>query len=55
MLNPKNFISALAFKDLLNDAIATGLLASETPKGPLSLRLPVDTLDALFPRLFPET
>ena len=40
---------------VLNDAIATGLLASETPKGPLSLRLPVDTLDALFPRLFPET
>jgi hypothetical protein len=31
---------------VLNDAIATGLLASETPKGPLSLRLPVDTLDA---------
>ena len=40
---------------VLNDAIATGLLASETPKGQLSLRFPADTLDALFPRLFPET
>jgi Fic family protein len=40
---------------VLNDAIATGLLASDTPKGQLSLRFPADTLDALFPRLFPET
>jgi len=40
---------------VLNDAIATGLLASETPKGQLSLRFPAETLDALFPRLFPET
>jgi Fic family protein len=40
---------------VLNDAIATGLLASESPKGPLSLRFPMDTLDVLFPRLFPET
>jgi Fic family protein len=39
---------------ILNDAVATGLLASETPKGPLSLRFPADTLDLLFPRLFPE-
>lgn len=40
---------------IVNDVIAAGLLASETPKGPLSLRFPVDTLDTLFPRLFPET
>lgn len=40
---------------IVKDVIATGLLASETPKGPLSLRFPVDTLDTLFPRLFPET
>jgi Fic family protein len=40
---------------VLNDTIATGLLASDTPKGPVSLRFPVATLDALFPRLFPET
>ena len=37
---------------IVKDVIATGLLASETPKGPLSLRFPVDTLDRLFPRLF---
>lgn len=40
---------------VLNDAVAAGLLGSETPKGKLSLRFPADTLDALFPRLFPET
>jgi hypothetical protein len=33
----------------------SGLLGSETPKGKLSLRFPADTLDALFPRLFPQT
>lgn len=40
---------------VFNDAVAVGLLASETPKGPVSLRFPADTLDILFPRLFPET
>jgi Fic family protein len=40
---------------VLNEVIADGLLASETPKGPVSLRFPVWTLDILFPRLFPET
>ncbi len=39
---------------VFNDVIATGLLASDTPKGPVSLRFPMDTLDVLFPRLFPE-
>jgi Fic family protein len=39
---------------VFNDVIAAGLLASETPKGPVSLRFPVETLDTLFPRLFPE-
>ncbi|WP_022684302.1 Fic family protein [Sphingobium bisphenolivorans] len=29
-----------------------GLLASETPKGPVSLRFPSDTLEILFPRLY---
>jgi Fic family protein len=36
----------------LADVIATGLLASDTPKGPVSLRFPVDALEILFPRLF---
>jgi Fic family protein len=38
-----------------NDVIALGLLASETPKGPVSLRFPTETLEILFPRLYPET
>jgi Fic family protein len=40
---------------VFNEVLAAGLLASETPKGPVSLRFPVDTLEILFPRLFPET
>ena len=39
---------------VLNDTIAAGLLASGTPKGPVSLRFPVGELDILFPRLFPQ-
>ena len=37
---------------VLNETVAAGLLASETPKGKVSLRFPADALDALFPRLF---
>ncbi|WP_342364210.1 Fic family protein [Terrarubrum flagellatum] len=40
---------------VLNDTIALGLLASDTPKGPVSLRFPAGMLELLFPRLFPET
>ncbi|MFG1302924.1 Fic family protein [Xanthobacter autotrophicus] len=40
---------------VLNDVISLGLLASDTPKGPVSLRFPADALDVLFPKLFPET
>jgi Fic family protein len=40
---------------VLNDVIHTGLLASETPKGPVSLRFPAAALDDLFPRLYPQT
>jgi Fic family protein len=40
---------------VFNDVIAAGLLASESPKGPVSLRFPAETLDVLFPRLFPVT
>lgn len=40
---------------LLNDAINHGLLASTTPKGPVSLRFPIAALETLFPRLYPET
>jgi hypothetical protein len=34
---------------------AVGMLASETPKGPMSLRFPQDTLEVLYPRLYPQT
>jgi Fic family protein len=40
---------------VLKNAEDEGLLASDTPKGAVSLRFPTDTLDVLFPRLFPET
>jgi Fic family protein len=37
---------------VLNDAVAAGLLASDTPKGPVSLRFPPGDAEAMFPRLF---
>jgi Fic family protein len=40
---------------VLNDVLRAGLLASETPKGAVSLRFPADTLEDLFPRLYPRT
>lgn len=39
---------------VLNDTVAAGLLASATPKGPVSLRFPEAALDILFPRLYPQ-
>jgi len=36
----------------LNDVISLGLLASDTAKGPVSLRFPASVSDALFPRLY---
>ena len=40
---------------ILNDLIERGLLASETPKGPVSPRFPAGALETLFPRLYPES
>jgi Fic family protein len=40
---------------ILNEVTKAGLLASETAKGPVSLRFPVDALEIIFPRLFPAT
>lgn len=37
---------------VLNDVIAAGLLASDTPKSPVSLRFPTAMLGELFPKLF---
>ena len=40
---------------VLNDVVAAGLLGSETPKSDVSLRFPVESLETLFPKLFPQT
>jgi Fic family protein len=40
---------------VLNDVIRLGLLASDTPKGKVSLRFPAHALEDLFPRLYPQT
>ena len=37
---------------ILKQLTDEGLLASETPKGPVSLRFPSDTLEISFPRLY---
>ncbi len=39
---------------VLNDVVGVGLLASATPKGPVSLRFPSHVAETLFPRLFPQ-
>jgi Fic family protein len=39
---------------VLNDTVTAGLLASSTPKGPVSLRFPMDALETLFPKLYPQ-
>lgn len=38
---------------VLNELTGVGLLASDTAKGPVSLRFPAETLETLFPKLFP--
>jgi Fic family protein len=40
---------------VLNDLVDERMLASSTPKGPVSLRFPVHSLETLFPRLYPHT
>ncbi|MCU0898062.1 MAG: Fic family protein [Burkholderiales bacterium] len=39
---------------LLGALVDHGLLGSDTPKAPVSLRFPIKALDVLFPRLYPE-
>lgn len=41
-------------RDLLGQLTTDGILASETPKGAVSLRFPLDAAEALFPALFPQ-
>ncbi len=40
---------------VLHDVESKGLLASETPKGAVSLRFPAESLEILFPKLFPDS
>ena len=40
---------------ILGDLLTLGLLASETPKGGVSLRFPVHALEDLFLPLFPQS
>lgn len=42
-------------RELLSSLVADGILGSDTPKGPVSLRFPLQAVEALFPGLFPET
>ena len=48
-------LSDRSARRVLSDAIEAGVLGSATSKGAVSLRFPIDALDVLFPRLFPET
>jgi Fic family protein len=41
-------------RDLLSALVDAGILGSDTPKGPVSLRFPMKAVETLFPRLFPE-
>lgn len=41
-------------RELLRSLIEDGLLASDTPKGPVSLRFPLKSAEELFPHLFPR-
>ena len=41
-------------RTLLATLTGSGILGSETPKGPVSLRFPVSIAEILFPNLFPE-
>ena len=47
-------LSERTARRVLNDLVDNGMLASETPKGPVSLRFPSDALEFLFPRLYSE-
>ena len=42
-------------RDLLGALVDDGILGSDSPKGPVSLRFPLDAIEILFPSLFPET
>jgi hypothetical protein len=41
--------------ELLGTLTQDGIIGSDTPKGPGSLRFSLDAIEALFPNLFPAT
>ena len=41
-------------RDVMRGLLKDGLLASDSHKGPLSIAFPLESLDLLFPRLYPE-
>ena len=47
-------LSERSARRVLGELVRAGLLASVTPKGPVSLRFPVSALEVLFPRLYPS-
>ena len=46
-------LSERSARGVLSDLVERGSLASDTPKGPVSLRFNSSSADVLFPRLFP--
>jgi Fic family protein len=42
-------------RELLGALTHDGIIGSDTPKGPVSLRFSLDAIEVLFPSLFPET
>jgi Fic family protein len=42
-------------RHLLASLVSDGIIGSDTPKGPVSLRFPQHAVEVLFPSLFPET
>jgi len=40
-------------RSMLSSLVEHGIVGSDTPKGPVSLRFPAKSLDRLFPSLFP--
>jgi Fic family protein len=42
-------------RDLLSTLVRDGILGSDTPRGPVSLRFPLHAIELPFPSLFPET
>ncbi len=42
-------------RTVLNELVKKGLLASDTPKGPVRLSFPIDVVERWFPKLYPAT